>query len=161
MQQAVDPRAGRERRLEFIGLRRQGVLHQVVQLDLAEGAARLLVGQHFLQADDLGREIADLLLRLVDADQPLAQVGDDLAGRLLGAVEPLAHDLGERLLLLAQRTLDPLHGLGLLAQRQSELLAHGLGLAAAAAGQHQDQHQAEQRDGCQQHDRQDIHWLPL
>ena len=141
MQQAVDARPGGQRRLEFVGLRRQGVLHQVVQLDLAEGAARLLVGQHFLQADDLGREVADLLLRLVDADQPLAQVGDDLAGRLLGAVEPLAHDLGQRLLLLAQRTLDPLHGLGLLAERQGELLAHGLGLAAAAAGQHQDQHQ--------------------
>ena len=134
MQQAVDTRAGGKRGLEFIGLGRQGVLHQVVQLDLAEGAARLLVGQHLLQADDLGREIADLLLRLVDAHQPLAQVGDDLAGRLLGAVEPLAHDLGERLLLLAQRTLDPLHGLGLLAERQGELLAHGLGLAAAAAG---------------------------
>ena len=135
--------------LEFVGRGRQGVLHQVVQLHLAEGAARLLVGQHLLQADDLGRELADLLLRLVDADQPLAQVGDDLAGRLLGAVEPLVDDLGQRLLLLAQRTLDPLHGLGLLAERQGELLAHGLGLAAAAAGQHEDQHQDQQRDGRQ------------
>ena len=48
MQQAVDTCPGRERRLEFIGLGRQGVLHQVVQLDFAEGAAGLLVGQYFL-----------------------------------------------------------------------------------------------------------------
>ena len=94
LQQAIDAHAGGQRRLEFVGRGRQRVLHQVVELDLAEGAARLLVGQDLLQAHDLGRELADLLLRLVDADQPLAQVGDDLARRLLGAVEPLVDHLG-------------------------------------------------------------------
>ena len=148
--------------LERVGLRRQGVLHQVVELDLAEGAARLLVGQHLLQADDLGRELADLLLRLVDAHQPLAQVGDDLARRLLGAVEPLVDHLAQRLFLLAQRTLDPLHGVGLLAERQAELLAHLLGLAAAALAQQDDgQRHAQQHDDGQQDDRQNIHCQPL
>ena len=89
LQQAVDARAGRQRALELVGRRRQRIRHQVVQLHLAEGAARLLVGQDLLQADHLGRELADLLLRLVDPGQPLAQVGDDLAGRLLAAVQPL------------------------------------------------------------------------
>ena len=160
LQQAVGAHAGREGHLEVVGRGRQGALDQVVELDLAEGAARLLVGQDLLQADDLGRELADLLLRLVDADQPLAQVGDDLAGGLLGAVEPLGDDLAQRLLLLAQRLLDPLHGFGLLAQRQGELLLHALlGLAAAATlpHQHGDQDDDQRCDGGEEGDRQDIH----
>ena len=157
LQQAVDARAGRQRRLECVGRRRQRVLHQVVQLHLAEGAARLLVGQDLLQAHHLGREIADLLLRLVDADQPLAQVGDDLAGRLLAPVEPLGDHLGQRLLLLAQRTLDPLHGVG---QRlmPARLLAHGLGLGLSprrAAGRPAPRPAAGQRRPAGR--RQDIH----
>ena len=72
----------------------------------------MFVARIVLQADDLGREIADLLLRLVDAGQPLAQVGDDLAGRLVAAVEPLVDHAGKGALLLAQRLLDPLHGIG-------------------------------------------------
>ena len=62
--------------------------------------------------------------------------------------------------LLAQRMLDPLHGVGLLAERQSQLLAHGLGLADAAAVRHQDQHQAEQRKGRQETIVRRSHWLP-
>ena len=155
---------GRERRLEVVGRGRQGALHQVVELDLAEGAAGLLVGQDLLQADDLGRKLADLLLRLVDADQPLAQIGDDLARRLLGAVEPLRDDLAQRLLLLAQRLLDPLHGLGLLAHGQGKLLLHpllGLAVAAALAHQDDDQDEDQQCDGGEEGERSGYPLFPL
>ena len=101
LQQAVGAHPRGQRHLEGVGRGRQRAGHQVVQLHLAEGAARLLVGQHFLQAHDLGRQLADLLLRLVDARQALAQVGDDLSGGLLGAVQPLVHHLAQRLFLLA------------------------------------------------------------
>ena len=70
--------------------------------------------------------------------------------------------LAQRLLLLAQRTLDPLHGLGLLAERQAELVAHLLGLAAAALAQQDDgQRHAQQHDDDEKDDRQKIHWQPL
>ncbi len=159
LQQAVDARAGRQSVLEFVGRWRQGVLHQVVELDLAEGAARLLVGQHFLQADDLGREIADLLLRLVDAHQPLAQVGDDLARRLLGPVEPLVHHGGQGALLFAQRLFDPLDGVG----QRHLLVAHGLFGAAGAPLAHQDRSQADDQKNHrgEQDNRKGIHCLPL
>ena len=112
LQQAVDPRTVRESRLEIVGRGRQRALHQVVQLHFAEGAARLLVGQDVLQPDDLGRQVADLLLRRVDPDQPLAQVGDDLARGLLALGQAFVDHRGQRPLLFAQRLLDPLHGVG-------------------------------------------------
>lgn len=121
-------------------------MHQVVELHLAERAARLLVGKHFLKADHLGRQLADLLLRLVDPRQPLPQIGDDLAGGLFAAIQPLAHDLRKRLLLLAQRALDPLHGLGLLAQGHLEMMADCLRLAIVSPTQHQDQQPGQQQD---------------
>ena len=80
-QQAIHPLAAIHRRLEAIGRRRQRALHQILHLDLAEGAARLLVGQDVLQPHNLGRQFRDILLRRVDHGQPLPQIGQRL-GRL-------------------------------------------------------------------------------
>ena len=104
-----------------------------------------------LQADDLGRELADLLLRLVDPGQPLAQVGDDLAGRLLAAVEPVAHDGRQRPFLVAQGFLDALHGVG----------QHDLPLGVVPAQHQRHQPCAEDDDHRQQDVDHDIHCQPL
>ena len=64
--QAVGPPAVRQRRLQRIGVRRQRLRHDVVQLDLAEGPARLLVRQDVLQAEHVARQLLDIGLRLVD-----------------------------------------------------------------------------------------------
>ena len=97
------------------------------QLHLAEGAARLLVGQDVLQPDHLGRKLGQVLLRGVDHGQALPQLGERLAG-LLGRLLELLSDL------LAEQCEALLDGLGkrpLLALQPlgEQGLARGLRLA--------------------------------
>ena len=63
------------------------------------------------------------------------------------------HHLGQRLLLLAQRTLDPLDGVG-----QHEFMA-GAFLAAVAPAHHDDQQADQQkRDHSEEEIDEKIHW---
>ncbi len=73
---------------------------------LPEGAARLLVGQDFLQRHHLRRQAGDVLLRLIDDVEPLADAGDG-RGRLGGAVgERFAHPPVQVVHALRQRALE-------------------------------------------------------
>ena len=85
---------------------RQAVGDDRLHARLAEGAARLLVGQDRLQLHDLAGQRLDVVLRGVDDGQPLLQLGQALMRRLglLGhgladaaghGVEPLADRLRE------------------------------------------------------------------
>ena len=66
----------------------QRLRHDVVQLDLAEGAAGLLVRENVLQAKHVARQLLDIGLRLVDGLQPLLQLAE--AARGPGAPSPAA-----------------------------------------------------------------------
>ncbi len=90
--QAVGPRPVAERRLESIGGGRQRVAHLVGKLRLTERAARLLVREHFLQADHVGGELGDIFLRLADDREAFLEV---------------AHGVGRVDRLLVQRLGDP------------------------------------------------------
>ena len=96
--------------LELIALGGQQVAHQIVQLDLAEGPARLLVGEDVLQPHHLARELHDIGLGPVDDGQARGELGQRLAGLLRGflqlvadplveVAEPLLHRPGEVALL--------------------------------------------------------------
>ena len=158
LEQAVDALAVAQRHLEGVGRRRQDRLDDVAQLDLAEGAARLLVGQDVLQADHLGRQLGDVLLRLVDHRQALAQVaqrGLALGRRFLQPVadalgkvdQALLHGLGERALLGLQALGELGLGRGLafghLGQPAGDLGHRAR--AAPAQEQHRDQRADRQR----------------
>src|SRR3546814_15993305 len=78
-QQAIHPPAARQRRLEGVSGRRQRLHDQVVQLDLAEGAACLLVRQDVLQAAHLARQRRDELGRA--SCRKSVSVRVDLGGR--------------------------------------------------------------------------------
>ncbi len=103
---------------------RQAVGDDRLHARLAEGAARLLVGEDRLQLHDLAGERLDVVLRAVDYGQPLLQLGERFMRRLglLGhrladaaghGVEPLADRLGEfglaRAKDLGDRAEPPLH----------------------------------------------------
>ena len=95
---------------------RQPVAHDRFHARLAEGAARLLVGEDVLQLDHLARQVGDGALRLVDHRQPLAELGQALmrparglahrlADAVAEAVEPVrqaAHLAGDLALVVAQ-----------------------------------------------------------
>ena len=110
-QHAVDARAALQGVLEGIGVGRQAVAHQRFQLNLAEGAARALVAQHFLQRHDVGRQAVDLLLRLVDHRQPRHHRGEGLVGFLEAFVEPLGHLAGDLIEPAIDRLRQLLHAL--------------------------------------------------
>ena len=74
MQQAVGPLAVRQRRLEAVGALGQAVLDDGLHAHLAEGAARLLVGEDLLQRDHLGGKLGQVPLRRVDDGQPLVKL---------------------------------------------------------------------------------------
>ena len=85
--EAVGPLAVRERRLEAVGVARQGVLDDGFHAQLAEGAALLLVGQDVLQRDDARRKLGDVALGACrsrrDAHCSLRQIFRGLARGLL------------------------------------------------------------------------------
>ena len=63
-----------EHNLKSISRGRQSRSDEVIQLNLAESAARLLVGKDFLQRDDLLRQTGNLLLGNIYLGQTFTQV---------------------------------------------------------------------------------------
>ncbi|ODS01646.1 hypothetical protein AUC69_05070 [Methyloceanibacter superfactus] len=94
MEQAVRALAVGERRLECIGALGQSVLDDRLHAHLAEGAARLLVGQDLLKADHVAGEVRQILLRRVDHRQPLVELGDGFMRLARRVVEVGAHLVG-------------------------------------------------------------------
>jgi hypothetical protein len=171
---AIRPLAIGERRLELVGGGRQRVAHDRLHAALAEGAARLLVGEDVLERQHLARETGQVLLRRVDHGEALVelrQVLDRLLHVLLEvvphavlqAVEALGDQPNEISLARAEDLADRLHAaghLGLLAGDGRHLLLdlalaldRGGGLDGAAArgapGGQGEQDQHEHRRGEQ------------
>ena len=80
---AIDPAVIAYLHLEPIGVRRQDRLDQIIELDFPKSAARLLVGENVLQANNLARQLGDVLLRRINDSQALLQFGE--TGLRLGA----------------------------------------------------------------------------
>ena len=91
--QAVGPLAVRKRRLKGVGVGRQGLGDDVVELDFPERPARLLVRQNVLEAEDIAGQFLDIRLRLVYDGEALLQLRQRTCGALGGAVEAFAHVL--------------------------------------------------------------------
>ena len=77
--------------LKPVGARGKRIHHDVVELDLAERTASMLVVEDVLEGDDLLGEVGDGLLRLVDRLEPLGQLAQRLRRRLRRVGEVLAH----------------------------------------------------------------------
>ena len=71
---AIRPLVVRKRELEFEGALRHAVLDDRLHPRLAEGAARLLVGEHVAQGRDLRGQVGEVLVRAVDDAEPLVQL---------------------------------------------------------------------------------------
>ena len=117
---AIRPRLVLQRELEFVGSLRQPVGDDRLHSPLAEGAARLLVGEHVLQRAHLRRQLGDVLLRAVDNGQPRMQLSAGvrwcawssfhrLAEVLRHRVEPLVHVLLQLGLRARQHLAHRLH----------------------------------------------------
>ncbi len=134
-QQAVDPGAVAQGVLQLEAVLGHQVAHQAGQLDLAEGAARALVGEHLLQADHVAGQLGDALLRLVDPAEVLEHTGEGLGG-LVEALGQAPVDLAADLLQAAVggpgQALD---ALAELVGGQAEGLADLAGHRRHAAGQ--------------------------
>ena len=85
---AIRTGAVRERELEVVAAGRQAVAHDRLHPALAEGAARLLVGENVLQRHHLARHLGQARLRRVDHRQPLIEPAERFARRLRLAFEP-------------------------------------------------------------------------
>ena len=149
---------------------RQAVGDDRLHARLAEGAARLLVGEDRLQLHDLAGQRLDVALRRVDHRQPLLQPGQALMRGLglLGhrlaeaaghGVEPLSQRLGELGLPGAEHFCDrahaPLHlGLRLQDIRHPRLrvtrMIGGLGRRRGARLSRAPQRDDERQEQCQQ-----------
>ncbi len=91
---AVGPGAVRERELEVVGARRQAVAHDRLHPPLAEGAARLLVGENVLQRHDLARHFGEPRLGGVDHRQPLVELAEVFARPLRLLFDPGSEPFG-------------------------------------------------------------------
>ena len=158
---AVRPHARRQRRLEIVGRRRQAVAHDRLHPALPIGAARLLVGENVLEADDFLREPGEPGLRGVDHRQPLVELAevlalaarglfDALADAMADGVEPFRHEPREIGLARAQHLGDRLHAAGEFGAGAVELrhLVVDLALALGGRGGHGGMRarRADQRD---------------
>jgi hypothetical protein len=164
---AVGAAAVRKRGLELVGAHRQAVGDDRLHASLAEGAARLLVGEDCLQPDDILRERLDVVLGVVDHRQSLLQASQvfmrrtRLFGQRLG--EPLRHAVEAAADRPAEFLLPPgkhvghgrkptLHfGLGTQQFRHPALaLAHPLGLLCPSPRCPHDaqEHQHARNGGC-------------
>ena len=86
---AIGPGAVGERELEVVSPRRQAVAHDRLHAPLAEGAARLLVGENVLQRHHFARHVGQARLRRVDHRETFIEPAETLAGRLrLGVRAP-------------------------------------------------------------------------
>ena len=74
--------------LELVGADGQAVAHDRLHPPLAEGAARLLVGENVLQRNDFLGHAGHARLRGVDHREPLVELVEVGAGRLRMAFEP-------------------------------------------------------------------------
>jgi hypothetical protein len=128
---------------------------------LAEGAARLLVGEHALQRRHLGGKIGDVLLRAVDDCKPFAELLQILSGAELGLfqriakpvrdrIEALIDGMGELRLALGEHAdhgLEPHRGIGL---RPGEFRHHRvLGRRGFAGAPKHDRHGGNRAAGDQ------------
>ena len=111
--QAIGPVLVGERRLKFVKARRQRVADDGFHLALAPGAARLLVGEDLLQAHHLAGKIGEILLGVVDRDQPRLQPAQGFRGLGRGLLEVLPQALVERLQPLGDGALQIVLALGL------------------------------------------------
>ena len=113
-ERAVGPRAVGQAGLKREAARGQGIADDRLHAHLAEGAARLLVRQDVLQADDAPGEIGDIGLRRVDDRQPLIKLRKLLGGVALLRLQMFAEMLRDAVEPVLQRA----GKLGLPAQRQ-------------------------------------------
>ena len=155
--QAIGAPVVRERGLERVGRRRQGILHEIAKLHLAEGATGMLVGQDILQADHLARQLlahlGDVLLRLVDDGQAcleLAQGFRRLGRRLLKAV---TERLGELVEPARQRNLGLGEGIDGLTERIAVVLTAPGQQGDHDAGKNQTEDESNNERNCVFHDR--------
>ena len=116
---AIGPRLVGEGCLEFVAILRQAILNDHLHPRLPEGAARLLVGKHALQARHLGGEVGDVLLRVVDQREPRVQLLQMLGGVLGRRAHRVAQPGGDRVEPLMHRVLQ-------LRLCPGEQFAHGL-----------------------------------
>ena len=160
VEDAIGTPAVAEFNLKAVGLWRQHLADQIVQLNFTERAAGLFVGEDVLEAHHLPRQAGDFLLSGVDHRQPFVQFLQGLAGcfRLLGqaVTEAFADTVQALVHTGAQGGL-----------RVAELVRHvgedgqlGVGLRAPAfAPQHQ-KRDADDADGNDhRQDRDKVHAL--
>ena len=76
---AIGAGAVRQRELELVGAGGQAVAHDRLHPPLAEGAARLLVGENVLQRHDFARHLGQARLRRVDHREALVELAEVLA----------------------------------------------------------------------------------
>jgi len=79
-----------------------------IVLDVAEGT---LLGQHALQADHIGRQLGDLLLRRVDDGQPLADLRKGRVGLFKTLGQAFVHLPADLLQAFVGRAREGLHAL--------------------------------------------------
>ncbi|MFK4489895.1 hypothetical protein ABIA45_004973 [Bradyrhizobium sp. USDA 336] len=126
---------------KLVGALGQTVLDDRLHPRLAEGAARLLVGEHVAQSGHLRGEVGEVLVRVVDDAEPFmqrAQALHGVAGRMFhGLADPMRHRIKPlvdrpRHLGLASRErlghgVNPPRGLALGAQHLGEALLELVG----------------------------------
>ena len=105
LDRAIGPRAVGQRGLKFIDADRERIGDDGFHAALAEGAARLLVGQHLLQRNDMSRQRGDVLLRFVDDGQPRLDAAQRLGGLVGVLFERTSQLLRQRIEALGQRSL--------------------------------------------------------
>ena len=74
MDQAIGPVAVRQCGLQSIAVTGQSLGNNIVELDLAISATRLLVGQNILQTQHVTAEFGDIVLGLINSRQALLQI---------------------------------------------------------------------------------------
>ncbi len=82
-----------ERVLERVGVLGEPIGHDRFHAALAEGAARLLVGEHVLERDHVRGKLGDARLGRVDDGQPLVELAKGLRGGACGSRYALAESM--------------------------------------------------------------------
>ncbi len=100
---AVGPAVVLQRVLEGVGVLGQAVGDDRLHAPLAEGAARLLVGEHILERDHVGGELGEPRLCGVHHGKALVQLAEAFLGRARGVGDAVAETLGDLLQALAHR----------------------------------------------------------
>ena len=154
-QQAVDAGAVAERHLKGVGGRRQHGAHQIVQLDLAERAARLLVREDLGEAADLQSQLADALAGRIDHRQALVEDTQVLGGPLGLLEEAVADPPAESVDPLVEAAMSLVEAAGQLGLGERQPIGHFADAgqlhrrlaARPLAAQHQDDEREEHGHG--------------